>query len=305
MATPTRIQVASTPKNPFNTTPSRSNASPHTNLGAFGNKTVAGKSPAVKTPASVYGHTHKMSISSHPTSTPLATSTLPEDIMNINTPALLASMGATGLTPLPSSVDGLGIATGGTVLPGPQDIHAPKDPARERHERLREVEDLFKSRTAGRGITRKHIERLASINRFDTGFDEEVLSIAGQRRVDLEILFNLEPSDTVKKVSLKLNLPDQDDAIYQKDASRVLTENLTNVPSDSFPWHDLSDFSANLAYLSCLEHVNTDANCFQVTDNLYDIFRQIWMEEKKRMKWRHDQHHLCKSNVGQPFIPFF
>lgn len=298
MATPTRSQVASTPKH-VNTTPSRSNASPRTNLGAFGNKTVAGKSPAVKTPASVYGHTHKMSISSHPTSTPLATSTLQEDIMNINTPALLA-MGAAGLTPLPSSVDGLGIATGGLSLPGPQDVHPSKNPERERHERLKEVEDVFRSRTAGRGITRNHIERLASINRFDTGFDEGVLSIAGQRRVDLEIVFDSRTEDAVKNVSLKLNLPDQDDAVFQDDASRVLTNNLTSAMSDQFPWHDLSDFSANLAYLSRLEHVNTDTNCFQVMDNLHDMFRQIWTEEKKRMKWRHDLHHLCKSNIGQP-----
>ena len=325
MATPTRSQVVSTPKNHLNTTPSRSNASPRTTMGAIGGKTIPGKSPAVKTPASMQSHVHKMSISSHPTSTPLAPSA--EDIlalnMNMNTPAaLLASLGSgtTGLTPLPpSSVEGLNITTGTTtasatnhhLLTSQTDLTSlSRNPERERHDRLKEVAEIFRSRTAGRGITREHIEKLASINRFDTGFDEDQLSIAGQRRVDLEITFDGQPDhrDTVKKVALKLNLPESDDAIYQEDASKVLTANLTQdskhtrdkQDDDVLPWQNLTDFSTNLGYLSRLEHVDTAANCFQVMDSLYESFQRIWNEEKNRVKWRSDSHHLCQGNIGRP-----
>lgn len=300
MATPTRSQMASTPKNHLSTTPGRSNASPRTNLGAFAGKTI-GKSPAVKTPASIHGHAHRISLSSHPTSTPLAATSIPEDMLNMNTPsALIASMGPTGLTPLPNAQDGLGISTGMSGLPSTQDGPITKYPEKDRHERLQEVARTLKARTAGRGISRQHIQQLAKTHGFDEVLDDDNLTIAGQKFVDLEIVFDRIQENKVNKVSLRLNAPDQEEGTYQESASRVLTDNLKLDVHPKLPWHDLTDFSANLAYLSQLEHVDTTSSCFQVVDNLYDAFQRIWTEEKKRMKWRHDVHHLCQSNTGQP-----
>ncbi|KAK5081371.1 hypothetical protein LTR05_008166 [Lithohypha guttulata] len=300
MATPTRPPAVSTPR-PLTSTPHRPTASPRTNLGAFANKTIAGKSPAVKTPASTHNHAHRSSISSHPTSTALASSALQEDILNMNTPsALLASMGTIGLTPLPVTQDGLGIVPGSTALSTLQDGHTSRNPERERYERLKTVAELLKRKTAGRGISREHIQRLAKIHGFDEGLDENSLTIAGQKFVELEINFDAVEQNKVDKVSLKLNGPDQDEGIYQDGASQVLSVNLKPQLDSKVPWHDLVDFSANLGYLSRLEHADTSGNCFQVIDNLYDVFQRIWIEEKKRMKWRHDCHHFCQSNVGEP-----
>lgn len=301
MATPTRSQMASTPKNHLSTTPNRPNASPRTNLGAFAGKGIAGKSPAVKTPASLQGHAHRISLSSHPTSTPHAASTLHEDILNMTTPsALMASMGSTGLTPLPTTQDGLGISTGMSGLPSTQDGLTAKNPEKERYERLKEASDILRKKTAGRGVSRQHIQQLAQIHGFDEVLDEDNLTIAGQRFVDLEICFDRIQRNKINKVSLKLNALDQDEGTYQEAASHVLADNLILDHPSKLPWHDLTDFSDNLAYLSKLEHVHTTGSCFHVIDNLYDTFQRIWTEEKKRMKWRHGIHHLCQSNVGEP-----
>ena len=242
-----------------------------------------------------------MSVTSHPTSTPLGASTLPEDILNMNTPSgFLASMPPTGLTPLPASQGGLSLPTGMAGIPGLSEASASKDPAKERYERLKEVADILKTRTAGRGISKAHVQQLARIHGFDEALDEDNLTIAGQRFVDLEITFDNAQHNAVEQATLKLNMPDQDEGIYQESASHVLTGNLTVNRSNKLPWQDLTDFSANLGYLSRLESINTTSNCFEVIDNLYDAFQQIWTEEKKRMKWRHDLHHLCQSNIGEP-----
>jgi len=314
MATPTRSQMASTPKNPLTTTPGRPNASPRPNLGAFGNKTVAAKSPAVKTPTPAnlhgLGHTHKISMSSHPTSTPLAASTLPDDLMNLNTPAaqLMASIGPTNLTPLPlpSTQDGLGISTGIIGAPSTQDGHASKNPQKERHDRLKDIAQTLKGRTQARGISRRNVEDLAKINGFELFYDEDepdILNLFGEKHVVLDIVFKGHQSDVVDKARLKLNdSANAEEEVVQEGASQVLTRNLTEDSNDRLPWHDLTDFSANLEYLTQVERVSTAAStsCFKVIDGLYDTFQKIWIEEKKRMKWRHDLHHLCQSNIGEP-----
>lgn len=297
MATPTRSQVVSTPKNHLTTTPSRPGTS-------FANKHLAGRSPAVKTPASIHSHAHKISISSHPTSTPLAGSMLPDDILNLNTPsaaALMASMGTTGLTPLPNVQEGLGITTsiqGGST----QDGNTARNPQLDRFTRLKEIAQTLKQKSAGRGVTMESIRQVAQINGFDADYDNDVnvLTLAGKKFVEVEIAFDQDDINVVNKTTFKLNLADEEDAILQEEDSQVLQDNLTDSEHQNLPWHDLSDFSANLEYLGQLEHVETPGNCFKITDNLYDTFQKIWIEEKKRMKWRHDMHHLCQSNVGEP-----
>lgn len=309
MATPTRSQVVSTPKNPLSSTPNRSNASPRPNLGPFANKTVAGKSPAVKTPASLQGHAHRISVSSHPTSTPLAASVLADDMMNLNSPAaaLMASMAPTGLTPLPSTQDGLGISTGMPGAPSTQDGPASKNPQKERHDRLKEIAQILKTKTQARGASRANVQTLARIHGFEPYYidedDPDTLTLLGKEYVVLDTVFGENRSNVVRKSRLKLNDPATgEDDVPQKDASQVLTRNLTQDTNQTLPWHDLTHFSANLEYLSQMERVSTGAgvNCFKIIDNLYDTFQKIWVEEKKRMKWRHDVHHLCQSNIGEP-----
>lgn len=297
MATPTRSQMVSTPKNPISTTPNRPNTS-------IANKHLAGKSPAVKTPASIHGHAHRISTSSHPTSTPLAASILPDDILNLNTPsaaALMATMGTIGLTPLPTTQDGLGITTsiqGGSTQDGGGAKNLPLD----RYIRLKEIATTLKQKAAGRGVTMESIKQVAQINGFDADWDndENILTLAGKKSVEVEIAFDKDDISLVDRTIFKLNLPGEEEAILQEEDSSVLQSNLKDNEHANLPWRDLTDFSANLEYLGQLEHVETPGNCFGIIDNLYDTFQKIWTEEKKRMKWRHDVHHLCQSNVGEP-----
>lgn len=312
--------MASTPKNPLTTTPNRPNASPRPNLGtgAFGNKTVAAKSPAVKTPTPAplhghgHGHTYKISMSSYPTSTPLAASTLPDDLMNLNSPAaqLMASIGPTSLTPLPlpSTQDGLGISSGMIGAPSTQDGHASKNPQKERHDRLNDIAQTLKRKTQARGVSRHNVENLAKVNGFEPFYDEDepdILNLFGKEHVVLDIVFKGHKSDIVEKARLKLNDPaNGEEEVVQEDASQVLTRNLTQDSNERLRWHDLTGFSANLEYLTQVERVSTGSStsCFKVIDGLYGTFQKIWIEEKKRMnmKWRHDLHHLCQSNIGEP-----
>lgn len=258
----------------------------------------------MKTPASIHGHAHRISTSSHPTSTPLAASLLADDILNLNTPsaaALMATMGTTGLTPLPATQDGLGISTS---IPGgsTQDGGTTRNPQLDRFTRLKEIAQTLKQKSAGRGVTMESIKQVAQINGFDADWDNDVnvLTLAGKKYVEVEIAFNKEDINVVDKTTFKLNLSDEEEAILQQKDSQILQNNLTDGEHENLPWHDLTDFSANLEYLGQLEHVETPGNCFKVIDNLYDTFQRIWLEEKERMKGRHGLHHVCQSNVGEP-----
>jgi len=251
-------------------------------------------------------------MSSHPTSTPLAASTLPDDLMNLNSPAaqLMASIGPTSLTPLPlpSTQDGLGISSGMLGAPSTQDGPASKNPQKERHDRLRDIAQTLKRKMQAKGVSRHNVENLAKINGFEPFYDEDepdILNLYGKEHVVLDVVFNGHKSNVVDKARLKLNDPAKgEEEVVQEDASQVLTTNLIEASNDRLPWRDLTDFSANLEYLTQVERVSTasSTSCFKVIDGLYDTFQKIWIEEKKRMnmKWRHDMHHLCQSNVGEP-----
>jgi len=227
--------------------------------------------------------------------------------MNLDSPAaaLMASMGSTGLTPLPSTQDGLGISTGIPGALSTQDGHTSKNPQKERHDRLKEIAQILKN-APGRGVSRTNVQTLATIHGFEPFYDEDdpdTLTLAGQQYALVDVVFAKNKSDVVEKSRLKLNdLATAEEEVLQKDASQVLTRNLTEDTNQRLPWHDLTDFSANLEYLSQLDRISTSSStsCFKIMDNLYDTFQRIWIEEKKRMKWRHDLHHLCQSNVGEP-----
>lgn len=229
----------------------------------------------------------------------------------MDTPALHASMmQPTGLTPAGMG-EGIGLTPGMNTAMADfvqmQSMNAPpqppKNPARERYERLKQVADKLKGQVAGRGLSRDILERLAKIHGFGTITETEmnknpVLTIAGNKYVDLDILFLEHDLSKVVEVSFKISQQDAP-SIKLDRASNLLQENLT-ASTSNLPWHDLTDFSANLAYLNRLETADTEGNCFDIVDNLYDTFQRIWTEEKKRMKWKSDVQHFCRSNVGRP-----
>lgn len=227
--------------------------------------------------------------------------------MNMDSPAAaLMGLGPSGLTPLPLAQDGLGISTGFPGAPSVQDGHTSKNPQKERHDRLKEIAEILKKKSQPKGVSRSNVQTVAKVHGFDHYYDEDepdILQLAGKEYVVVDVVWGSNESNVAEKVRLKLNDPAAgEDEIVQKNASRVLTSNLTEDSNERLPWHDLTDFSANLEYLSELERVSTGSgtSCFKIIDNLYDTFQKIWIEEKKRMKWRHDFHHLCQSNVGAP-----
>ncbi|KIX00853.1 uncharacterized protein Z518_09918 [Rhinocladiella mackenziei CBS 650.93] len=307
MATPTKSQTASTPK-PHLSTPNRLMASPRPGTSSNANRPLAHKSPAVKTPASVHGHAHHVSVSSQPSSTPLAATAIHDDLLALNSPAtaLIASLGPTGLTPLGSGGDGLGITTNlpGTSIRAPA---APVNPDAERLHRAQFVADTLKTRVAGRGITREGVERIAQLQGFTTLWDEGNLTIAGNA-VDLEINFDADNRDYVKDVGLKLNTPGSEEHSeepqLQEEGTGILRDNLRpwSVLDGTSQWTSLDTFESNLQYLSRLDHIEGGAPCFEAVRDLYNAFQKIWNAEKERWKNRPVRHHIRNGAIGRPSI---
>lgn len=304
MATPKAVvQTASTPKNPHASTPSRPIASPRPNVGGVGGKTLAYKSPAVKTPSSIHGHSHRISISSHPTSTPVPAPAIHDELLNLNSPAaaLIASIGNTGLTPMATGQDGLGITTGIT----PQAVRdvslLSRNPEVEKIHRLEQVARLLKTKTAGHGVTRDGVEGLAQIQGFTILWDEDNLTIAGNS-VDLEITFDSFDRDRVREVQLRLNFEGQEEPQLQKNASEVLKSHLMTADTSSFvgPWKSLQEFSHDLKYLSEMDYTDSTANCFEIMTGLYESFSNIWQEENQRLDGCRELKLTCRGNVGRP-----
>lgn len=317
MATPKHQQIY-TPKNHL-TTPIKPNvtSSPRPQVNSFGQKTLtgtlqpAGKTPAIKTLSVLHnnGYTHRVSVSSAPNGTPLALSTLPDDILNMNTPVTnaLMGMGQTGLTPLPNAQDGFGTANGGMMdnldsIRTKNGTNEPRDPQAERQTRLRQVATILKKKASGRGVNRKSLQTLAKIHRFNIQYEEadDFLNIAGDNIVDLGITFGglgTDRENVVEAATLEL-IGSDGDGVKQPEKAQVLYGNLTD--AKGLPWVELNDFSANLEYLARFEELGIKSNAFKAVDSLYDVFQKIWSEEKERMKWRNTAQHLCEGSVGMP-----
>ncbi|KAK4938888.1 hypothetical protein LTR66_015052 [Elasticomyces elasticus] len=303
MATPNRSQPVSTPKNPTPSSTLQTTPTSRNSFNAFAGKRphLSGKAPT-KGPL---GHARKMSISSQQVRTP--TAALNDDLLALNSPSA-ALLGETGLTPLPSGIRdvlGMGLPAGSmkgvSILALASTLQA-KDNATEKHNRLKEMVNSLSSRAAGRGLSVQSIEHLAKIHGFEYGLDEGILTIA-QKRVDLEIEFDDEDTNTVRRVELKLHPAKGDaDPVFQRADSEVLHSNLTTKKDEHLPWLDMTDFSANLAYLNKLEQtgVDTKNDCFETMDNLFNTFQRIWTEEKKKLSWRHNLQHACQGNIGEP-----
>ncbi|OQV02558.1 hypothetical protein CLAIMM_07739 [Cladophialophora immunda] len=305
MATPTKSQNISTPK-PQLSPPNRLMASPRPGTSGNSNRPLAYKSPAVKTPASAHGH--HVSVSSQPSSTPLAATAVHDDLLALNSPAaaLINSLGTTGLTPLGSGAEGLGISTalpGGPVRPA----HPPVNPEVERLHRAELVVGLLKSRVGGHGITRDGVERIAQLQGFTTLWDDDNLTIAGNC-VDLEINFEAGGRDDVRDVSLKLNISDgvsdNEEPQFQEHGTQVIKGNLQNLAAvDEAPrWRSLDAFAANLQYLSQLDRIESGTPCFNAVGDLYNAFQTIWNAEKERFKGRASRQHLRQGAVGRPVM---
>ncbi|EXJ73620.1 uncharacterized protein A1O5_03382 [Cladophialophora psammophila CBS 110553] len=305
MATPTKSQNISTPK-PQLSPPNRLMASPRPGTSGNSSRPLAYKSPAVKTPAS--GHGHHVSVSSQPSSTPLAATAVHDDLLALNSPAtaLINSLGATGLTPLGSGADGLGITTtlpGGPVRPAPPPIN----PEVERLHRAELVVDMLKSRIAGHGITRGGVERIAQLQGFTTLWDDDNLTIAGNC-VDLEINFEAGGRDEVRDVSLKLNISDtaseNEEPQFQEQGTQVIKDNLRNldVVDGVARWKSLDSFAANLQYLSQLDRIESGTPCFTAVGDLYNAFQKIWNAEKEKFRGRTLRQHLRQGAVGRPVM---
>jgi hypothetical protein len=303
MATPTRSQTVSTPK-PHLSTPNRLMASPRPGTATATGRPFAHKSPAVKTPASVHGHTHHVSVSSQPSSTPLTATAIHDDLLNLTSPAaaLMATLGPTGLTPLGAGADGLGISTNGHDQPGRVGLPS-VNPEVERFQRAHWVANLLKTRVAGRGVTREGVERIAQLQGFNTLWDDDNLTIAGNA-VDLELNFETLNRDVVKDVSLKLSTSENEDPELQEGGTKVLKQNLSWSHSDdrSLPWTSLSSFESNLHYLRQVDQIEDGAPCFSAVNSLYHAFKQIWDVEKQKLNWHATQSHLRRGAIGRPSL---
>lgn len=264
----------------------------------------AHKSPAVKTPASAHGHTHHVSVSSQPSSTPLTTTAIHDDLLNLTSPAaaLMATLGPTGLTPLGAGPDGLGISTNGHDPPGRGGLPA-VTPEVERFQRAHWVANLLKARVAGRGVTREGVERIAQLQGFNTLWDDNNLTIAGNA-VDLELNFETLSRDVVKDVSLKLSTSENEEPELQEGGTKILKQNLSWSHSDdrSLPWTSLSSFETNLHYLHEIDQIDDGAPCFSAVNSLYHSFKQIWDVEKQKLNWHATQGHLRRGAIGRPSL---
>jgi hypothetical protein len=177
-------------------------ASPRPGTSSAAHKSLAYKSPAVKTPASAHGHAHNLSVSSQPSSTPLGPAAAHDGLMNLDSPAmaLMNSIPPTGLTPLASAQNGLGITTQPQVIPTrePEPVRSPEA---DKLFRLQQVVDMLKTRMVGRGITRESVERIVRVHGFEALWDDDILTVAGTI-VELENTFHSLSRDTVTDLCL-------------------------------------------------------------------------------------------------------
>ena len=269
------------------------------------NRGLAGKSPAAKTPAS---HSHNVSTSSQPSLTPIPATNTAEEPHSLtpNPASLIANLTGPLFTPTLAGQDGLGIAN---IPVEGQALHPTtiRNPVAERAHRLKEIVSLLKTRVAGHGITRQGIERVAECNGFELLPDGNKTSVLGHHCVDLELTFDTVELDKVTHVELKLNKTQPQEGVEtrpedfepQQTASELLLGNLTQPLDRDSPWGDLNDFSANLNYLGQLERLSTKVNCFGAIRGLYETFQSIWEEEKRKLTWRNDLHHVCRGAVGR------
>ncbi|KAE8383508.1 mediator of RNA polymerase II transcription subunit 1-domain-containing protein [Aspergillus bertholletiae] len=268
---------------------------------------ISHKSPSTRTPsASGYAHNHQLT-STHQNATPLAATAGADDPVTLSSPsALLALGGYGGISPSPAVHDAL-------VAPGMHDsdiqalgmqglkLGSARDSDEERRRHIEDVIQLLRTRVAGRGVCREGIERLGQLEGFESIWQEDSLSIAGNF-VDLEIEF-YRAQNTVKDVSLNIATPEATDGERQ-EATAVLKRDLIETPHDGgrMSWKTLAKFHENLQWLAKHDRLSQEVNCFEAIEGLYESLKRIWDEEGNHRKFSGIYDHLCSGWVGQPCL---
>ncbi|KAB8278976.1 mediator of RNA polymerase II transcription subunit 1-domain-containing protein [Aspergillus minisclerotigenes] len=268
---------------------------------------ISHKSPSTRTPsASGHAHNHQP-ILTHQNATPLAAATGADDPVTLSSPsALLALGGYGGISPSPAVHDVL-------VAPGMHDsdiqalgmqglkLGSARDSDDERRRHIEDVVQLLRTRVAGRGVCREGIERLGQLEGFESIWQEDSLSIAGNF-VDLEIEF-YRAQNTVKDVSLNIATPEATDG-ERREATAVLKRDLIESPEDGgrSSWKTLTKFHENLQWLAKHDRLSQEVNCFEAIEGLYESLKRIWDEEGHHRKFSGIHDHLCSGWVGQPCL---
>lgn len=272
------------------------------------------KSPSARSPSAsghVHSAGHQTNASLHQYSTPLAAAAAGlDDPVTFSSPsALLALGGYSGISPSPATHEVL-VGTG----INDSDIHAlgmqgfklgtARDSDEERRRHIEDVVQMLRTRVAGRGVCREGIERLGQLEGFESIWQEDNLSIAGNF-VDLEIEFH-PAKHTVKDVSLKYATPEatEGEGERREEATAVLRRDLIQSPEEieKGTWKSLTGFYENLRWLAKLDRLSQEVNCFEAIEGLYESLKRIWDEESKQPKLLGAYEHLCSGWVGRPSL---
>lgn len=299
MATPSRPNPAATP--------THLTSSPHPSAVPMG-RGLSHKSPSIiKTPsASGTIHGHHLSTSSHQGATPLTATAGLDDPVSLSSPsALLALGGFTGMTPALTVQDGV-VGSG----MNDSDIRAlnfglggSRNHEEERRKRIEEVVQILRGRVAGRGVSREAVERLGRLEGFESIWQDDSLSIAGNS-VDLEIEF-YPGEDTVKDVSLSYaSLEVESESERRDEATNVLKGDLIQTPEEreNKTWKSLKGFRNNLERLAKLDHLSQEINCFEAVENLFDSLQKVWEAEDQRGTFYSAYDHICGGAIGRPSL---
>jgi hypothetical protein len=177
-----------------------------------------------------------------------------------------------------------------------------RDPDEERRKHIGEVVQLLRARISGRGVSREAIERLGQLEGFESIWQEDSLSIAGNS-VDLEIEF-YPGEDSVKDVSLSYATPEAQETQRRDEATAVLKRDLIPTPEERERriWKSLKGFHANLERLAKLDKLSQEVNCFEAVEGLYESLQKVWDAENKRGTYRGTFDHLCWGWIGRPSL---
>lgn len=264
------------------------------------------KSPLTRTP-SASGQWHGQQPStSHQYSTPLAATAGIDDPVTFSSPsALLALGGYGGVSPSPAGHDGLvgpGMNENDIQALGMQGLKLgpARDSDEERRRHIEDVVQLLRTRVAGRGVCREGVERLAQLESFESIWQDDNLSIAGNF-VDLEVEF-YPGRNTVKDVSLRYATPEATEGEQRGEATAVLKRDLVQPAEDGDRgyWKSLSGFHENLRWLAKLDRLGQEVNCFEAIEGLYECLQRVWDEEGKRPKCPGVYERLCNGWIGRP-----
>ncbi|KAF7589742.1 hypothetical protein BBP40_003891 [Aspergillus hancockii] len=267
---------------------------------------IAHKSPSTRTPsASGYVHGHQPT-SAHQNATPLAATTGADDPVTLSSPSALFALGAYGgISPSPAVHDAL-------AVPGmhESDIQAlgmhgfklgsARDSDEERRKHIEDVVQLLRTRVAGRGVCREGIERLGQLEGFESIWQEDSLSIAGNF-VDLEIEF-YRAQNTVKDVSLKYATTPEATDEERREATAVLKRDLMSRDGEQGAWKTLDGFRENLQWLAKHDRLSQEVNCFEAIEGLHESLKRVWDEEGNHRKFSGVYDHLCSGWVGRPCL---